>query len=533
MKKFIYIMVLLVGFGCKQSKSQLDNATESVSIINADFIENFENDFLSSVAVADLKKPCLITSRSFNTFNILSKDQSKALNINQIFRKHDTISKFGIALDVRFNNDFKSFVVYQFDEDQKMLYKLVNYTNKYQFIDAIDVSYYDLTTQMNQTETYVYNNKLFVHDKQLNKATHYYLKPNGIFEKQSDSITFNYLPLIDYQTLDHFKANFEQRIVKAKDGLIIKDSLGNNVGNYEYLETVSVIDYTADKTKIIDNGQIIYSRNAKVIINPKALKKDQNFYIDKANIGYVPEAYFFKPYSDDGNHYNYDGLTIKKNALHPIALNELFDVKQVNINDYKNRVLYQPNSIDVTKLYKKDKVLTLLAKNGKKVVYKDTTYNSEFSPTKTYSVTKNPGFNDMFLVHYHMVFDYQRFDFISQSTGELLGQYAGGYPYVSPKKDMVVSIDYDTECPSQRTLFIDKIVDDKIIKTFELYYNLEENYDHITFEKTSDDLELYWLSNTEFIVKFWGASECYSDSDNYFYYKYKIKQQFLEMLEGI
>ena len=46
---------------------------------------DFENDFLSSVAVADLKKPCLITSRSFNTFNILSKDQSKALNINQIF----------------------------------------------------------------------------------------------------------------------------------------------------------------------------------------------------------------------------------------------------------------------------------------------------------------------------------------------------------------------------------------------------------------------------------------------------------------
>ena len=76
-------------------------------------------------------------------------------------------------------------------------------------------------------------------------------------------------------------------------------------------------------------------------------------------------------------------------------------------------------------------------------------------------------------------------------------------------------------------------MDGKIIKAFELYYNLEENYDHITFKKISDDMEVYWLSNKEFIVKFWGASECYSDSENYFYYKYKIKQQFLELLEGI
>ena len=105
----------------------------------------------------------------------------------------------------------------------------------------------------------------------------------------------------------------------------------------------------------------------------------------------MPEAYFFKPYSDDGNHYNYDGLIVKGENLQPIALSELFDVKQVDINEYKNRILYQPNSIDVTKLYKKDNVLTLLAKNGKKVMYKDTTYNSEFSPTKTYNVFKNSG----------------------------------------------------------------------------------------------------------------------------------------------
>ena len=533
MKVIYYILLFVLVLGCKKTDKQMVTPAVKKAVDNSAFIDRFEDEFLGSVGYVDLKKPHLITSRLFNTFSIFSEEDNKVLETQKLFNTQDTITKFGMALNINFSKAFKAFVIYKFIEDQVMDYKLVTYTNNYQFIDAIDVSYYNLTHKINQTETYVYNNKLFVYDKQLNKAIHYYLSPNGTFEKQSDSIKFNYLPLIDYQTLDYFKVNFDQRIVKSKNGLIIRDSLGNKVGKFEYLNTVSVIEYSDNKTKIIDNDQVVYSRKAKVIINPEVLKKDENFYIDNTNIGYVPEAYFFKTYSNDGNHYNYDGLSVKGKNLQPIALSELFDVKQVDINEYKNRVLYQPNSIDVTKLYKKDNVLTLLAENGKKVVYKDTTYNSEFSPTKTYSVFKNSGFKDVFLVHYHMVFDYQRFDFISQETGGLLDQYAGGYPHVSPKKDIVISIDYDTECPSQRTLFIDKIVDGKIIKAFELYYNLEENYDHITFEKISDDTEVYWLSNKEFIVKFWGASECYSDSENYFYYKYKIKQQFLELLEGI
>jgi len=78
---------------------------------------------------------------------------------------------------------------------------------------------------------------------------------------------------------------------------------------------------------------------------------------------------------------------------------------------------------------------------------------------------------------------------------------------------------------------IDKITNNKIIKGVEIYYNLEDNNEYIDLEKTTDTNEIYWLSNTEFIIKFWGATECYSDSENYFYYKYKIKQPLLDLLE--
>ena len=83
----------------------------------------------------------------------------------------------------------------------------------------------------------------------------------------------------------------------------------------------------------------------------------------------------------------------------------------------------------------------------------------------------------------------------------------------------------------QCNVIIDKITNNKIIKSVEIYYNLEDNNEYIDLEKTTDINEIYWLSNTEFIIKFWGATECYSDSESYFYYKYKIKQPLLDVLE--
>lgn len=533
MRILIYIILFVVVFSCKKTEHNIAVPAVKSTVDNSQFIDSFEENFLGSVNFLKLEKPYLITSRRFNTFNILSEDQNTVFETRKLFNNQDTITKFGIALDIGFSKHFKSFVVYKFIEDQVMHYKLANYTNNYQFIDAIDVSYYDLTHKMNETETYVYENKLFVHNIETKKTKAYRLNLNGTFEKQTDSIKFNFLDLKKFDSLESYLDHHEQRVVKVNKGLPIKDSIGKSIGEFDFLETVSVIEYLDKALKTINNGQQVNARQAQVIVNPKALKKEQNFYIDNFNVGYVSEDDLFDVYQDNNTHYRYDGLSITNNPIQKIDLKQWFDIAQIDLTTYKKQILKTPVITDVTKQYKTDKVVTLFADNGKKVIYKDTTYNSEFNPTKTYSVTLDDNFKDEFVVHSQMVFDYQRFDFISKSDGTLLDQYVGGYPHVSPNKDVVVSVDYDAECPNQRTLFIDTIKDNKIIKCFELYYNLEEDYSHITFGKTSETTEVYWLSNTEFIVKFWAATECYSDSDQSFYYKYKIKQSFLQLLDAI
>ena len=515
MKYIIHIILVALCFGCNQSKKEVLIPEIEVTSEHGEFIDHFEKEFLASVNFLELDKPYLITAKLFDTFNLLSKEESEVLEVRDVFKANDTISKFGMALNLGFSKDFKSFVLYQFDEDKLMNYKLVNYTNDYQFIDAIAVSYYDLTSPINQTQTYVYNDKLFVLDKKTNKTKAYVLKGNGVFEAQTVPVKFNYLPLKQYQSLIDYTASLDQRVVKAKNG--VKDSIGRKIGMFSYLQTVSVLDYADNK--------------AKVIVHPETLKKDDNFYIDTSNIGYVLKKDLFDVYQDEVVIYKYEGLKVNGNAMPLIDLRELLQVKQIKLNKYLNSVIKKPHIVNVTDSYKMGKRVTLIAENGKQVTFKDSTFATEYNPTKTYSVSEDSNFDNTFVVHSQMIFDYKRLVFVSKINGEQLDTYAGGYPHVSPNKKYVISVDYDVECPSQRTVFIDKITNNKIIKGVEIYYNLEDNNEYIDLEKTTDTNEIYWLSNTEFIIKFWGATECYSDSENYFYYKYKIKQPLLDLLE--
>ena len=49
----------------------------------------------------------------------------------------------------------------------------------------------------------------------------------------------NFKALKEYKHVDEFLANYNRRVVKAKNGLIIRDSLGAKIGKYNFLESVS------------------------------------------------------------------------------------------------------------------------------------------------------------------------------------------------------------------------------------------------------------------------------------------------------
>lgn len=517
-------LFLLLCFSCK-------NATQNSDINIEEFQKELKKDILATVGILQTNKPYLISSRQFRATTVLTNERAKTLQLSNVFKTKDSLTKLGISHQIDISKNFKSFVIHAHNENKFVNYKLINYTNDFKFIDELDVSYYDLSKGLNTTETYVFNHKLFVYNKDTKKKVAYNLNENGKFSKQNPQLNFNFLELKDYKYKDAFTANFEQRVVKAKNGLLIRDSLGNKIGKLNYLEPISVLNYSKEKLKVSDQGKTIIGRKAKIIISTDTLKQDQNFYIEKSNMGYVFDGFLFDNSENEDEAYRYEGLTINKNNLVPFNLKELFNVKQVKLKDYLNRVIKTPNIQDVTKRYKNNKLVTIKAENGKRITFKDTTYNSEYSPTKTFSVSEDSNFKDRFVVGASMIFSYQEFQFVSKKNGEILDTYSGGYPHVSPNKDYVISIDYDAECPNQRTLFIDKIVDNKIIKIAEIYYHLE-NYEHLNFVKNTNKNEVFWLSDTEFIIKFWGAEECYSDSDDYFYYKYKIKPHFLEILRS-
>jgi len=523
---FYFIFLIALVFSCKQSIPVVSEANKTD---RTEFIKTLEKDFLGRVGIMTYTKPYLISNRIFKTYNNLDSIQAKELSMTSIFKNHKPTSKFGLERQIGLKKDINTFVAYQFDENEQMIYKLVNYNKNYDVIDAIEVSYFDLSTKMNATETYMYNDTLYVDNKIKGLENVYIFQEDGTFKKVENPTPFNYKPLKSYNHKDEYLAQFEKRVVQAKNGLIIRDSLGEKIGKFNYLETVSVLEYSKDIKTVIDEGKTIKGRTVKVILDLKALKKDANFHLNTSNIGYVFEGFLFNNPTTEIEAYKYAGITVNKNYIVQVSLVELFDVKPVKLNNYLNKVVKKPEIKNVTKRYKINDLVTLTSKNNNTVTFKDTTYQSEFEPRKTFSVFEDSNFKNQFVVGSTMLFSYQEFRFLDKTTGENLDHFYGGYPHVSPKGDIVISVYYDDECPNQRTLFIDKIKDGKIIKKVEIFYALDSKSD-INFIETTNRNELLWLSNTEFIIKFWGATECYDNSNNYFYYKYKIKDNLLDIL---
>lgn len=522
-----FIIFIAIIFSCKESNHVVSEASNTE---RTEFIKTLKKDFLGRVGIMTYTKPYLISNRIFKTYNNLDSIQARELSMTSIFKNSKSTSKFGLERQIGLKKDINTFVAYQFDENEQMIYKLVNYTKNYDVIDAINVSYFDLTTKMNATETYMYSDTLYVDNKIKGLESVYVFQNDGTFNQIENPEPFNYKPLKQYNHLEVYLEQFEKRVVKAKNGLLIRDASGIEIGKFNYLETISVLDYSEEVKSVSDDGQIIKGRIVKVIKNPRALNKEANFYINSSNIGYVFEGFLFHNPTTDIETYKYAGLTVNKDYLVQISLEELFDVKPIKLKNYLNKVIKTPVINNVTKLYKKDRLVTLTAENENVVTYKDTTYQSEYEPTKTFSVFEDSNFKNNFIVGSTMLFSYQEFRFIDKKTGAKNDYYYGGYPYVSPNGNMVISVDYDGECPNQRTLFIDSIKDGKIIKKVEIFYNLDENSE-IDFVNTTNQTEIFWLSDKSFILKFWGATGCYDDTDNYFYYKYELKDELLDLLE--
>ncbi|QIJ90530.1 hypothetical protein C7H62_2722 [Mesoflavibacter sp. HG96] len=542
MRFLLFLLVLLVGFSCKE-ENENTNKPIAEKVKTVDFLNSYElktsplidtisflqpknkyNDFegleFSQKLALQLDTIISITKRGFRFY-----DYDKSHHLYHLSKEYalDKHLKTKIIHNLSVSKNYKTLLFYSVQANVGSFFSVINYTNDYKSILDVKVVYPYKTNS--ETVFYFY-------DSNFNIKSYYY--DDGVMKT-----TYDYF-LMDENGKISFKekksaVREHTRSVKASSGLIVRDSIGNQIGKLNFLDKVTIEKSSENDTIIYDQGQPIKGKKAKIILDYQAYLKHLLIPTESYNHGYIFDGYLFDSYCGQTNFaYKNSGFSIKGKEVLPICMDDLFEINVVDISKYKNNIIKTPKIQDITKDYKQDNTLKIIADNGEKLVYKDTTYHSEYSPTKTFSLYQDQDFPNTFLVGSSMVFSYPNFIFINKENGSINDVYEGGYPYVSPNKDYVVSIDYDLECLSQRTVFIDRIKNDKIEKSFMLFYDLEDylesDFDTSQFLNKTEE-EIYWISNKEFIIKFMSNSDCYESSDHCFYLKYKLKDSFYNILE--
>lgn len=542
MRFLLFLLVLTVGFSCREENENTNQPiVESVNIVG--FLNSYElktsplldtisflepknkyNDFegleFSQKQVLQLDTIISITKRGFRFY-----DYDKSHHLYHLSKEYalDKHLKTKIIHNLRVSKNYKTLLFYSVQANVGSFFSVINYNNDYKSILDVKIVYPYKTNS--ETVFYFY-------DSNFNIKSYYY--DDGVMKT-----TYDYF-LMDENGKISFKekksaVREHTRSVKASSGLIIRDSMGNQIGKLNFLDNVTIEKSSENDTIIYDQGQPIKGKKAKIILDYQAYLKHLLIPTESYNHGYIFDGYLFDSFCEQTNFaYKNSGFSIKGKEVLPICLEDLFEINVVDISKYKTNIIKTPKIQDVTKDYKQDNRLKIIANNGEKLIYKDTTYHSEYSPTKTFSLYQDQDFPNTFLVGSSMVFSYPNFIFINKENGSIKDVYEGGYPYVSPNKDYVVSIDYDLECLSQRTVFIDRIKNDKIEKSIMLFYDLEDylesDFDTNQFLNKTEE-EIYWISNKEFIIKFMSNSDCYESSDHCFYLKYKLKDSFYNILE--
>lgn len=532
----ILIFLTIICFGCKKNTDTQTKAIDKKKENNNIIAQKTKISFLDSIPLIDSKKPFRIRDIGGK---ILKEEEFYKLNLVQIFNSFNRNHLYRLYYKINISDDFKVLAIGTYDNEKYSSIYLATYNSNFDIIDTILVNEYN--KKIFSSITHIYQGKLYIEkttlpssedysqiEYYLEKAEEYYIDHKGIFKKSNRPVTFRH-----YKYRDGFGGNIHKMPklnVSAKNGLIIRDSLDNRIGKLDFGETVYIVRNIKDTITLKNEGKTITGSKVKIIINKDSVKTGKDFYIDKSNIGFVFSGFLYSHDSFhneiDEFHYSYDGIALgKHNNEANINLREMFDIKTVNFKEYESKIVPKTKFISSTVPIKKDKKIVLNFDNGKSLVLKDTTYQSEYTPTRSYNVSYHPDFKDAYLVSESMFFSDEIYSVLSKKNGDTLNQF-NGYPHISKNKSYSVSVFPDwSECNQQTSLVINRLKDNKYINYAYISVNswsypLKLNSDGIPV----DDFSIHWLSDNEFIIKVKNPEECYlGEVIEPFYLKYKIK----------
>lgn len=520
LKNYIFILVLMC-FGCNNT---IKEKVKKTTISNTPKITNLS--FVDSVRTVNTKKPFQIP-QYYTNGRLLTQNEFQQLQLSNVFGNYTSKHEYRLLGNLQLSNNYKTLLFGTSDKVNFGSTFIVTYTPNYTLVSHKLTNHHGKKGPSTLL-TFFANNSLFVEDTELQTSVEYVFDQNGTIISSGKPVTFK-----AYRYLDRFQGYLHQmprQNVKAKSGLIIRDLEGNAIGKTSFGETVYIVDYTKNSITIKDEGKTIKAPRARIILHPEKVKQGKDFYIEPSNIGYVFSGFLYDndgDYSSEDSLYAYEYLRLGSNEFQEnasINLREIFDIKRVDFKKYKNKIIKSPKLPTIDSVYKKGKVLTLPFENGKKLVLKDSTYNSEYNPTRAYNVLLHENFPDAFMVSESMFFSDVLYTVLSKKTGDTIHQFTG-YPYISPTKKYSVAIFNEFECMQQTFIVINKLKDGN----YENYASLQTNswsypYKLDANNMLMDEFSIHWISETEFIVHVKNPEECYmKNPTDYFYLKYKIK----------
>lgn len=519
-KNYIFIG-LLICFGCENTAQ---TQTSSTTVSNTKKVANFS--FVDSVQILKSDTPFRILQYRSDG-RLISKEEFQELHLQQVFSTYSPTLEYRLLANLNPSKNFKTLLFGTSDNVNFGSTFVVTYDANYNRINHKLVDHHEKKGG-STIRTFMSGNSLFVENTESDTFVEFIIHKDGKIQPSKNPVTFK-----SYRYLGKFQGylyEMPKRTVKAKSGLIVRDSLGKPIGKLSFGETAYIIDYTKDSLTIKDAGKTMKAPKARIVLDPKKVKQGKEFYIEPSNIGYAFSGFLYENFNDSKNDdfpYAYENLQIGKiqndeNAT--IDLRELFEIKRVNFNKYKNRIVEETKLPEIETTFRKGKVLTLPFENGKKLILKDTTYQAEYTPTRSYGVMLHEGFKDAFLVRESMFFTDDLYSVLSQKTGDTLQQFRD-YPHMSPSKKYTVAIFTEFECMQDTYVVVNQLKDGKYqnytsfrVQSWSYPYKIDANKTPV------DHFSIHWISNTEFIVYAKNPERCYLENPtDYFYLKYRIK----------
>ena len=526
MKKLLLFFLLLNIIACQNQVDKTHNDTANDQDIKEsgtsfDFLENYPTKNLpvfDSIVVSD-----------YNFEKSLRTRLKEQLQLEKVLPKENLLEqKVTISYRLKISNQFKTIVFHYQNSEQEISGVLVNYDLAYQVVDFKKLSTYDPNNQDSKgaeiiakkemsTKRYLY----FSDRSEIHFNRYLFSKKGEILDKEYKSLA----ELISEKKLIH------TRVVKAKNGLNIRDSLGNKLSKFDYGAIAYIIEYSKDSTSVQDEGKTIWGRKAKIVMDIYKFMDNLIVPSGEINHGYVFEGFLYKTdgfydthdtYSGDKNdpfHYYFTSNTYLGSLSGEdanIDIREILDIEKVDLKDYESKIVAQEKILDSQYHTKDNNEFELSFSNGTSRLFKDTIFmDSEYSPTRHYELFDHNAFENAYLI-FHSFFEDSNFILLDKTTGDTLSWFAD-YPFVSPNKKRVVSITTPFSYGDGESVL-------------ELTTMNKNNF-HLIIDasfinwNTPNDKYIYWLSDDEFILKVKEVEHSFSDEKNvpYFYLKFNIK----------